>query len=83
MRKALIQGMENANKTGIRFGWVANGGLMEGVTVWPGWSVFDRCERGLWIQLGCWGTCSIWYLPTTESKIEKAETGEDLPPSIQ
>ena len=31
MRMALIQGMENANKTGVRFGWVTNGGLMEGV----------------------------------------------------
>ena len=30
MRTALIQGMKNANKTGVRFGWVANGGLMEG-----------------------------------------------------
>ena len=31
MRTALIQGMENANKTGTRSGWVVNGGLMEGV----------------------------------------------------
>ena len=31
MRTALIQGMENANKTRIRSGWVVNGGLMEGV----------------------------------------------------
>ncbi len=44
MRTALIQGMENANKTGIRSGWVANGGLMEGVTGWLGWSVFHRWE---------------------------------------
>ena len=28
---ALIQGMENANKTGVRFGWCANGGFLEGV----------------------------------------------------
>ena len=34
MRTALIQGMENANKTGIRSGWVVNGGLMEGVGRW-------------------------------------------------
>jgi hypothetical protein len=27
MRTALIQGMENANKTGVRFGWAANGGF--------------------------------------------------------
>ncbi len=28
---ALIQGMENANKTGIRFEGRANGGFLEGV----------------------------------------------------
>ena len=27
---ALIQGMENANKTRVRFGWRANGGFLEG-----------------------------------------------------
>src|SRR5713101_2719675 len=27
---ALIQGMENANKTRARFGWCANGGFLEG-----------------------------------------------------
>jgi hypothetical protein len=31
MRTALIQGMENANKTGVRFGWAANGGFLEGI----------------------------------------------------
>jgi hypothetical protein len=30
MRMALIQGMENANKTRARFGWCANGGFLEG-----------------------------------------------------
>jgi len=30
MRMALIQGMENAYKTGVRFGWCANGGFLEG-----------------------------------------------------
>jgi hypothetical protein len=28
---ALIQGMENANKTGVRFSWCSNGGFLEGV----------------------------------------------------
>jgi hypothetical protein len=27
---ALIQGMENANKTRVRFGWRVNGGFLEG-----------------------------------------------------
>ena len=27
---ALIQGIKNANKTGVRFGWCANGGFLEG-----------------------------------------------------
>jgi hypothetical protein len=27
---ALIQGMENANKTKVRFGWRVNGGFLEG-----------------------------------------------------
>jgi hypothetical protein len=31
MRMALIQGMENANKTRVRFGWGANGGFLEGL----------------------------------------------------
>jgi hypothetical protein len=30
---ALIQGMENANKTGVRFGWCANGGFLEGASL--------------------------------------------------
>lgn len=36
MRTALIQGMKNANKTRVRFGWAANGGLMEGAAKLPG-----------------------------------------------
>jgi hypothetical protein len=31
MRTALIQGMENANKTVSHFGWCANGGFLEGL----------------------------------------------------
>jgi hypothetical protein len=30
MRMALIQGMENTNKTASRFDWLANGGFLEG-----------------------------------------------------
>jgi len=30
MRMALIQGMENANKTVSHFGWCVNGGFLEG-----------------------------------------------------
>src|SRR5579871_2225609 len=30
MRTALIQGIKNANKTGVRFGWCSNGGFLEG-----------------------------------------------------
>jgi len=30
LRTALIQGMKNANKTRVRFGWCVNGGLLEG-----------------------------------------------------
>ena len=35
---ALIQGMENANKTRVRFGWRVNGGFLEGAakTLWFG-----------------------------------------------
>jgi len=32
---ALIQGMENANKTGVRFRWCSNGGFLEGAGVAP------------------------------------------------
>ena len=32
---ALIQGMENANKTRVRFGWCANGGFLEGAGLVP------------------------------------------------
>jgi hypothetical protein len=35
VRTALIQGMENANKTRVRFGWCANGGFLEGVGLAP------------------------------------------------
>jgi hypothetical protein len=35
MRMALIQGMENANKTRVRFGWSANGGFLEGAGLVP------------------------------------------------
>jgi hypothetical protein len=35
MRMALIQGMENANKTRARFGWCANGGFLEGAGLVP------------------------------------------------
>jgi hypothetical protein len=32
---ALIQGMENANKTRVRFGWCVNGGFLEGAGLVP------------------------------------------------
>jgi hypothetical protein len=32
---ALIQGMENANKTSARFSWCANGGFLEGAGLVP------------------------------------------------
>jgi hypothetical protein len=32
---ALIQGMKNANKTRVCFGWCANGGFLEGLGRWP------------------------------------------------
>ena len=32
---ALIQGIKNANKTGVRFGWCANGGFLEGAGLVP------------------------------------------------
>jgi hypothetical protein len=31
----VIQGMENANKTRVRFGWCANGGFLEGAGLVP------------------------------------------------
>jgi hypothetical protein len=37
---ALIQGMENANKTRVHFGWCANGGSLEGM------------HTGAWLDLG-------------------------------
>jgi hypothetical protein len=51
---ALIQGMENANKTRVRFGWCANGGFLEGAGLvpFPRFRLDDRLRWHLERQTG-------------------------------
>src|ERR1700730_570814 len=51
---ALIQGMENANKTRVRFDWCANGGFLEGAGLvpFPRFRLDDRLRWHLERQTG-------------------------------
>jgi hypothetical protein len=62
MRTALIQGMENANKTGVRFGWCANGGFLEG----GGWCHLPTLSSN--------AACVFGIVPTRLKQWETHET---------
>jgi hypothetical protein len=80
MRTALIQGMKNANKTRVRFGWRANGGFLEGAGRVPFRQLDARFD----------GTCqyppTIPVAPTMTRRIwsdGKAVTKVLAPPSLR
>src|SRR3989442_8870650 len=71
MRTALIQGMENANKTGVRFSWWVNGGFLEGAGLVPfgTLSLMTRLQRPLVNLVPLWkGIDSISIARTAKNQ---------------
>ncbi len=77
MRMALIQGMENANKTRVRFGSCANGGFLEGAGLMP--FAHSRLDARLW-----WNVNIVQYGRGTDSAsiARTAKSGDALLPSL-